>query len=91
MGSAIGGAAVKPGAIDRQAGVGCEFSLGRQSVGLDLSYVHDAMLDSDSQSLAVTWRRAHTAHFDWGLSAGLASSDAFGDIGFLGVEIGLAN
>lgn len=79
------------GAIDRQAGVGCEFSLGRQSVGLDLSYVHDALLDSDSRSLALTYRRAQTAHVDWGLSAGLVSSEAFGDVGFLGVEIGLAN
>lgn len=79
------------GAIDRQAGVGCEFSLGRQSLGLDFSYVHDALLDSDSQSLALTYRRAQSAHFDWGVSAGLVSSEAFGDIGFLGVEIGLAN
>lgn len=79
------------GAIDRQAGVGCEFAFGRDSLAVDLSYAHDAVLDAASSSLALTWRRAQTAHLDWGLTAGLVDSDSFGDIGFLGMQIGLAN
>lgn len=79
------------GAIDRQSGAGVEFGAGRQSIAVDLSYAHDAVLDAGSTSVAVTFRRAQTAHFDWALTGGLVDSDAFGDIGFLGVEIGLAN
>jgi hypothetical protein len=79
------------GAIDRQAGVGCEFGFGRHSLAVDLSFVHDAVLDAGSSSLALGYRRAQNAHFDWGLTAGMVDSDAFGNIGFLGVQIGLAN
>jgi hypothetical protein len=79
------------GAIDRQAGVGCEFAFDRNSLAVDLAFVHDAVLDAGSRSLSLTWRRAQTAHLDWGLSAGLVDSDTFGNIGFLGAQIGLAN
>jgi hypothetical protein len=79
------------GAVDRLAGAGCEFGFGRHSLGLDLTFAHDAVLDSGSTSLAVSYRQAQSARVDWGLSAGLVDSDAFGDIGFLGVEIGLSN
>jgi len=79
------------GAIDRQAGTGVEFGAGRQSVAVDLGYAHDAVVGAGSVSVAVTWRRARNAHLDWALSAGLVDSDAFGDIGFLGIQIGLAN
>lgn len=79
------------GAVDRLAGAGCEFGSGRHSVGVDISYAHDAVLDSGSTSLALSYRQAQSAHVDWGLSAGVVDSDAFGDIGFLGVEIGLSN
>ena len=79
------------GAVDRIAGAGCEFASGRHSVGLDISHVHDAVLDSGSTSLAVSYRRAQSARVDWGVTARLVDSDAFGDIGFLGVEIGLSN
>jgi hypothetical protein len=49
------------------------------------------VLDAASGSVAVTLRHAQNAHLDWALSGGLVDSDAFGDIGFLGVQIGLAN
>jgi hypothetical protein len=79
------------GTIDQQVGLGCEFSLGRQSLSVDLSSVHDAVLDAGSHSLAVTWRRAQNAHLDLGVTAGLVDSDTFGGIGFIGAQIGLAN
>jgi hypothetical protein len=79
------------GAIDRLAGAGCEFGWGRHSLGLDLTFAHDAVLDSGSTSLALSYRQVESARIDWGLSAGLVDSDAFGGIGFLGVEIGLSN
>ncbi len=79
------------GAMDRQAGAGVEFGAGRHAVAVDMGYVHDAVLEAGSISLAVTYRRAANAHLDWALSGGVVDSDAFGDIGFLGLEIGLAN
>ena len=79
------------GAVDRLAGAGVEFGSGRHSVGLDITFAHDAVLDSGSTSLAVSYRRVQSARIDWGVSAGLVDSDAFGDIGFLGVDIGLSN
>jgi hypothetical protein len=79
------------GAVDRVAGAGFEFGWGRHSLGLDLTFAHDAVLDSGSTSLAVSYRTVQSARVDWGISAGLVDSDAFGDIGFLGVEIGLSN
>ncbi len=79
------------GVIDRQAGAGVEYGFGRHSVARDVSFVHDAVLDTDSSSLAVTWRHARSAHLDWGLTAGLVDSELFGDIAFVGVGIGLAN
>lgn len=79
------------GVIDQQAGAGLEFGFGRHSVALDLSFVHDAVLDTDSRSLAVTYRSVHSARLDWGLTAGMVESDRFGNTAFLGVSIGLAN
>jgi hypothetical protein len=79
------------GTIDRQAGAGIEYGFGRHSLALDVSFVHDAVLDADSSSLAVTWRHARSAHLDWGLTAGLVDSEQFGDIAFAGVGVGVAN
>lgn len=79
------------GAIDRQVGAGGERSFGRHSIALDLAYVHDAILDADSTSLAATWRYAQSARIDWSLSAGLIDSDTYGDIAFVGVAIGISN
>jgi hypothetical protein len=79
------------GAIDQQTGAGIEYGVGRQSLAMDLSYVHDAVLDASSASVAFTFRRARGAHLDWSVSVGLADSEAYGDITFLGVMLGLAN
>jgi hypothetical protein len=79
------------GAIDQQTGAGVEYGFGRHSLALDLSYVHDAVLDASSVSVAVSFRRAESAHLDWSVSAGVADSEAYGDIAFLGVMLGLAN
>lgn len=79
------------GIIDRQAGAGIEYGFGRHSVAVDVSFVHDAVLDTDSSSFAVTWHQARSAHLDLALAAGLVDSELFGDIAFAGVSIGLAN
>jgi len=79
------------GAIDRQAGVGVERSFGRNSLTLDFSSAHDAVLDGGSNSVALSFRRAQTAHLDWSVSAGLIDSEAFGSLVFAGFSVGLAN
>ena len=79
------------GTIDRQTGIGIERSFGRNSLALDFSSVHDAVLDASSTSLALTYRRAQTAHVDWAVSAGMVDSEAYGGVGFVGVSLGLAN
>jgi hypothetical protein len=79
------------GAIDRQAGAGVERSFGRNSLALDFSTVHDAVLDGSSSSIALSFRRAQTAHLDWSVSAGMVDSEAYGDIAFAGFSVGLAN
>lgn len=79
------------GAIDRQTGAGVERSFGRHSLAVDVSYVHDAVLDAGSTSFALSFRRAQSANLDWSVSAGLADSEAYGDIAFLSVSLGLAN
>ena len=79
------------GAIDRQIGLGAARIFGRQLVSVDLASVHDAILDADSTSLAVTWAYAQSAHVDWSLSAGMIDSDAYGNIAFAGVGLSLGN
>lgn len=79
------------GAIDRQAGCGVEYSFGRSSLALDLAAVHDAVLDASGSSVALTYRRAQSVHVDWTLSTGMADSNTYGVIAFMGVGIGLAN
>jgi hypothetical protein len=77
------------GAIDRQAGIGIERSFGRHSLALDVASVHDAILDSGSASAAITWRYSQSSHVDWSLSGGMVDSDAYGNIGFLSIGVGL--
>jgi hypothetical protein len=79
------------GAIDRQAGAGVERAFGRHSLALDIASVHDAMLDSSSVSAAITWRYTQSAHVDWSVTGGMVDSDAYGQIGFLGVALGLTH
>ena len=79
------------GAIDRQAGLGVERGFGRNSLALDFSSVHDAVLDSGSTSVALSFRRAQSAHMDWSISAGMIDSDAYGTVAFAGFGVGLAN
>ncbi|MEO8019147.1 MAG: hypothetical protein ABI769_15150 [Pseudomonadota bacterium] len=79
------------GTIDRQAGVGIERGFGRHSFALDFSSVHDAILDTSSVSVVVTYRQARSAHFDWSVTAGMIDSDTYGGIGFASFGVGLAN
>lgn len=79
------------GAIDRQFGAGIERAFGRHSLALDVSSVHDAILDAGSVSLALTWRYAQSAHLDWNLSGGVVDSDAWGDIAFVSAGLGISN
>ncbi len=77
------------GAVDRQYGLGLERAFGRRSLALDLSSVHDAVLDAASTSVAVTWRYAQSARLDLSLTAGLVDSDTYGDIAFVSAGIGI--
>jgi hypothetical protein len=77
------------GAVDRQYGLGVERAFGRHSLALDLSSVHDAVVDAGSTSIAVTWRYAQSARLDLSLTAGLVDSATYGDIGFLSAGIGI--
>jgi hypothetical protein len=77
------------GAVDRQYGLGFERAFGRHSLALDLSSVHDAVLDAASVSAGVTWRYARSARVDLSLTAGLVDSDTYGDIAFVSAGIGI--
>jgi hypothetical protein len=79
------------GAIDRQAGAGLERLFGRHSLALDVAAVHDAILDSGSVSVALTYRRTRSARVDWSISAGMIDSDELGGTAFAGFEVGLSN
>ena len=79
------------GAIDRQYGVGIGRTVGRHSFALDVSGVHDAILDAGSVSLSLTWRYAQSARLDWSVSGGIVDSDTYGDIGFVALGLGIGN
>ena len=79
------------GAIDRQYGAGIERAFGRHSLALDLANVHDVILDAGSTSVALTWRYAQSARLDWSVSAGMVDSDTYGNIGFVGIGLGIGN
>jgi len=79
------------GAIDRQAAAGVEQTIGRHALGIDVSSVRDAVDDMSSTSVALTWRYAQSAHLDWSLSGGMVDSDRYGNIGFVGLALGIAN
>ena len=68
-----------------------ERAFGRHSFALDVSSVHDAILDAGSVSVALTWRYAQSAHLDWSVSGGLVDSGTYGDIGFIGAGLGIGN
>ena len=79
------------GAIDQQAGSGIEHSFGRHTLALDLSWVHDALLDAASTSATLTWRYTRSAHIDWSISAGMIDSARYGEVAFASVALGLGN
>jgi hypothetical protein len=79
------------GAIDRQSGAGIEQTFGRHALALDVSSVRDAIDDSRSTSVALTWRHAYSARFDLSVSGGLVDSDRYGNIGFAGVSAAISN
>ena len=79
------------GAIDQQFGAGVEQTFGRHSVGLDVSSVRDAIDATTSTSVALNWRYAQSAHLDWTLSGGIVDSDRYGDLGFVGLSVGIGN
>jgi len=79
------------GAIDRQAAAGCEYSLGRHALALDVSTLHDAVLDADSTSFGVTWRYVNSSRMDWGVTAGIIDGEVSDDVAFLSVMLGISN
>jgi len=79
------------GAIDRQFGAGVELTFGRHAIGVDVSSVRDAIDDTTSTSVALNWQYAQSAHLDWTLSGGMINSDRYGDLGFVGVSVGIGN
>ena len=79
------------GTIDRQAGVGLEQTFGRHALALDVSSVRDAIDETRSTSVGLTWRCAQSARFDWGVTAGMVDSERYGDIGFAGLSLGISN
>jgi hypothetical protein len=79
------------GAIDRQVGAGVEQTFGRHLLGVDLSSVRDAIDDTTSTSVALTWRYAQSARLSLSLSGGMVDSDRYGDIAFVGVSADISN
>jgi hypothetical protein len=79
------------GAIDREARAGIERAFGRQSLALDVANVHDAIADASSTSVVITWSFAQSSRFDWSVSGGVVESEAFGDVGFAGVALGISH
>jgi len=79
------------GVVDRQFGAGAEYGFGTHLIALDLGSVYDAVRETRSDSIALSYRQAPTSRLDWGVTAGMADSDTFGDIAFVGFNVGLAN
>lgn len=79
------------GAIDQQAAGGAQYSFDRNTVALDISMVHDAIIDASSTSYMLSWHRVHSARMDWSISAGIIDSIGFGNVGFMSVSLGLSN
>ena len=79
------------GAIDSQAAVGGHYSFGRHTVAVDVSTVHDAIIDESSTSVMLSWHRVHSTRLDWSVSAGFIDSISLGNVGFMAVSLGLSN
>jgi len=79
------------GAIDRQAAVGAQYSFGRHTLAVDVSTVHDAIIDESSTSVMLTWHRVHSTRLDWSISAGLIDSISLGNVGFMAVSLGIGH
>jgi hypothetical protein len=79
------------GTIDRQVAVGVDRTFGRHALALDVSSVRDAVDDSASRSVALTWQYAQSARVDWMVSTGLVDSDRYGNIAFASIALGLSN
>ena len=79
------------GAIDSQAAVGAQYSFGRHTLAVDVSTVHDAIIDESSTSVMLTWHRVHSTRLDWSISAGLIDSISLGNVGFMAVSLGIGN
>jgi len=79
------------GAIDQQAAAGGQYSFDRNTLAVDISTVHDAIIDESSTSVALTWHQVRSSRFDWSLTAGVLDSMSFGTVGFMTVTMGLSN
>ena len=79
------------GAIDRQAAVGGQYSFGRHTLAVDVSTVHDAIIDESSTSVMLSWHRVHSTRLDWSISAGIIDSISLGNVGFMAVSLGISN
>lgn len=79
------------GAIDMQAAAGAQYSIDRNTLAVDLSTVHDAIIDASSTSLMFSWHRVHSARMDWCISAGVVDSISLGNVGFMSVSLGVSN
>ena len=79
------------GAIDQHAAAGVQYSFDRNTLALDVSTVHDAIIGESSTSLALTWHQVRSSRFDWSLTAGVLDSMSFGNVGFMTVAMGFSN
>ena len=79
------------GAIDSQAAAGVQYSFDRHTLAVDVSTVHDAIIDESSTSVMLTWHRVHSSRLDWSISAGLIDSISLGNVGFMAVSLGFSN
>ncbi len=79
------------GAIDSQAAAGAQYSFGRDTLAVDVSIVHDAIIDESSTSVMLTWHRVHSTRLDWSIAAGIVDSISLGNVGFMTVGLGISN
>jgi hypothetical protein len=79
------------GAIKQQAAVGCEYSFGRHTLALDLTRFDDAVTNTSSTTVGLTWRYLRSPHQDWSVTGGVIDSAIVNDVAFLSVALGLHN
>jgi len=85
------GLAMYQGAIDRQYGLGGEYSFGRHALALDVTRLHDAVADASSTSVGLTWHWFRSSHLDWSVTGGVIDSAIVSDMAFVSVALGLHN